>query len=549
MMMNPPFNPDKDTNDVLTKLRDRSWRLENLYFIEDKKGHVTKFKLNPIQKLLLKNLHSRNIILKARQLGMSTFIAMFFLDDSLFRSNRKSAIVADKDASAKNIFAKIEFAWRGIPERFKSTLGLTLETDSASKVKFSNGSEIVVGTTIHSGTYQNLHVSEYGPLCATSPDKAEIIAKSAFPTVPDDPESDSYIFIESTAEGEGNDYWQRCMDAMEAQERALATNTPLHFLEYRFHFFPWWINPEYNADPKGVTVSTSNLAYLIDLQKTLDVTFTPSQLAWYELKSRDIKDRMKEQYPSFPEEAFLTSGNKLFNAEIIKAKLTSDTRPPIEQDNHLSIYAHYKRGHRYALGADVAQGIGRDSSTIVVIDFTKNEIVATYHSNKIDPVAFAHEIMRVGNMYGSCLAAPEANNVGHTTVVTLNEIYSNIYYYELKGYTQDKETERLGWLSNLHTKPRMMYDLADAFQSEETPLICPDPAILREALAYQKDDATTPGIQRPQAAQHTTRHFDLLTAAAIAWQMNAHATITSSIGDMKTKARIFKNRARVKGYA
>lgn len=551
-----PFAADLDTEegidqDTFAKLSDRLWRLEHLYFIEDKKGRVSKFVLNPIQRILLQNLHPRNIVLKARQLGMSTFIAMLFLDESLFRSNRKSAIVADKDASAKNIFSKIDFAWRNIPIRFTQGLGLTLETDSASKMKFSNGSEIVVGTTIHSGTYQNLHISEYGPLCAGSPEKAEIIVKSAFPTVPDD--EDTMIFIESTAEGEGNDFWQRCTDAQADLERAESANRPLHPLQFRFHFFPWWINPEYEVDPASLGgergISSKTTKYCDELEELLNVPISLAKRAWYELKSRDNKDRMKEQYPSFPEEAFLSSGNKLFNSEILKVKLQSETKPPVHVDGDLSIFEHFKRGHRYGLGADVAQGVGRDSSTMAVIDFTENKVVATYHSNRIDPVSFAHEIARVGNMYGTCIVAPEANNVGHTTTVTLLNLYPNIYSYEIKGYLEDKETERIGWLSNVQTKPRMMYDLADALQADESPLIVPDAAILREALAYQKDDALNTTVRMAASSARATRHFDLLIATAIAWQMNVHATSSVGLSSPQTKRRIHENRSREKTFA
>lgn len=547
-----PTSPVKEQEDYsVEKLSDRLWRLSNLYFVENKAGKVVKFQPNFVQSLLLANLHPRNIILKARQLGMSTFIAILFLDESLFRSNRKSAIVADKDTSAKNIFSKMDFAWRNLPPRLKKALGLELVTDSASKMEFSNGSSVTVGTTIHSGTYQNLHLSEYGPLCASSPEKAEVVVKSAFPTVPDI--EDSMIFIESTAEGEGNDFWQRCVDAQEALEKANAKGQSLHPLQYRFHFFPWWINPEYEVDPASLggpqNISSSTQRYCDELEETLGIRIPSNKRAWYDLKQRENKDRMKEQYPSFPEEAFLSSGNKLFNAEILKVKLQQETRAPLHVDGDLSIFAYYQRGHRYALGADVAQGVGRDSSTMAIIDFTTNEVVATYHSNRIDPVSFAHEIARVGNMYGTCLVAPEANNVGHTTTVTLLQIYPNIYSYEIKGYLEDKETERIGWLSNVQTKPRMMYDLADAFQADESPLICPDAAVLREALAYQKDDALNTTVRMASANSRSTRHFDLLIATAIAWQMNAHASTTYGTSDPKTKQKIQSNRSRERTFA
>jgi len=178
---------------LIEKLSDPIWRISNLYWIEDKKGNVVKFKPNFFQALLLKDLHPRNIILKARQLGMSTFIAMLFLDQILFHKNKKAAIVADKLESGKNIFGKIAFAWENFDPRLKEFLKLTLNTDQGSFFEFSNESSIRVGTTIHSGTYQYLHLSELGPLCKESPEKADTVIKSAFPTVADT--EDTLVFI------------------------------------------------------------------------------------------------------------------------------------------------------------------------------------------------------------------------------------------------------------------------------------------------------------------------------------------------------------------
>lgn len=509
----------------MTKISDPVWRLENLYWIEDKNGDVVKFKPNFFQRILLNNLHPRNIILKARQLGMSTFIAMLFLDQILFKKNKKAAIVADKLESGKNIFGKIAFAWENFSPRLKDHLKLEATVEQGSFFEFSNGSSIRVGTTIHSGTYQYLHLSELGPLCKESPEKADMVIKSAFPTVADAP--GTLIFIESTAEGENNEFHVRCEDGIRALEIAKVQNeddpgSALFPYEYRFFFFPWWQSPEYEYEPEvadKVKVRPELRAYFEDLEERLDVKFPQTKRAWYEMKLRAIKDRMQEQYPSYPEEAFLSSGEKLFDVDILRAKLKEDPIDPALLVGDLVIFKPYKRGHRYAVGADVGLGVSRDSSTAAVIDFTTNELVATYKNDQIDPIEFAAELAKIGTIYGGCLIAPESNSFGIATCITLNGIYPHVYTYEIKGYNEVKETMRLGWITNGSTKARMFYEFKDAVQSEVEPLVILDKSVLHEAVAYSKTDLKLTDKEQ----QKMTRHFDLLTASCIAWQMRDHA--------------------------
>lgn len=543
-----PFSTSSIRTDtsLLEKLRDPLWRIQNLYFIEDEKGEIIKFRLNDLQQILLHDLHPRNIILKARQLGMSTFIAILFLDQILFHKNKKAAIVADKLDSGKNIFKKIEFAWENFDPKLKQYLSLECVTDQGSYYEFSNGSSIRVGTTIHSGTYQFLHVSELGPLCKESPEKAEAVIKSAFPTVHDSP--DTLIFIESTAEGENNEFHVRCVEAQRRLEQALAQtpdnpNDTLLPYEYRFFFFPWWKNKKYEYPEemaKKVKLRREVQAYFKDLEKRLDRTFTPGQMAWYEMKKRDLKERMQEQHPSYPEEAFLSSGDKMFDQDILREKLKVEPIEPAQVIGDLAIFRPYKRGHRYAIGGDVGSGMSQDHSTAAVIDFTANEVVATFKSNTTDPIAFAYELAKIGNMYGGCLIAPEANNMGHVTALTLQGIYPHIYCYQIKGYTEVKETMRVGWLTNAATKPRMLYELKEAFESEMEPLCVLDRTIIHEAMAYSKTDISL--TEKEQ--QKMTRHFDLLIATSIAWQMRDHAEVFSDEDNPRLRRRIEERRER-----
>lgn len=527
--------------DVDPRLKDRKWRLENLYKIQTKKAETVPFKLKPQQQKLLTNLHSRNIILKARQLGMSTFIAILFLDTCLFNKNISAAIVADKIENGKNIFKKIAFAWDQFPAPLKQALGLDANTDSTSEMTWNNGSSLKVGTTLHSGTYQCLHISEYGPLCKQSPEKASDVKKSGLPTVPDD---GGLIFIESTAEGEGNDFHLMVLDAMDLQRDIDSEKRhPLLTNEYKFFFFPWFEDEGYEIHNVTIPTPTHLLGYFESLERQLKMKLSQAKRNWYITKEKELKRRMKEQFPSTPEEAFLSTGNKQFDLDILQKKAEREAIDPIDIIDHLHIFAPYKRGHVYGIGADVADGVGEDSSTATVIDFTENEQVATYASNTVDPVTFAGVLADIGNRYGTCLIAPENNRTGHTTCVKLAEFYPNVYQFELKGYSEIKQTIRLGWSTTAATKPRMMGELKTAFEDEAHPLIIRDISILREARLYNREENLIVSQTLNQLV-NMTKHYDKLIATAIAWQLKTEAHgLLGDHSQTRSIRRVHANRA------
>jgi len=519
---------NKDIGTIQETFLDKKWRMNNLYWIKDKKGNSIKLKLNFFQELLLSQRHSRNIVLKARQLGCSTFIVLHFFDECLFSQNTSAAVVADRMENSKMIFAKIDFAWKNLNGDVKDFLGLTAISDSKTVFEWSNGSLLRAETSLHSGTYQFLHLSEYGPLCAMSEEKALHVKKSALPTVDD---ASGEIWIESTGEGEGNDYHKMCVQARtEDDERFQKGITDIHHMQYKLFFLPWFKNPEYETTlPPLAQVSSEITTYCDNLEKTLSISLNKEKRAWYYLKKKELKKVMGEQYPSTFEEAFFSDTTLLFDVDVIKRKIREEAQDTCVDvvDGDIKIFKSYQLGHVYGIGADVADGIGRDSSTAVVIDFTSREVCATYKDNSIDAVSFAHVLAKIGTLYGGCIIAPENARTGHTTCVILNDIYPNIYTYERKGYQDVRVTVQLGWTTSSTSKARMLNELKSSLYSEKDDslnIVCvkqsvalriPDVIILREMMMFGRKDVFFNEAQKIR----TTRHFDLLIATAIAWQM------------------------------
>jgi len=283
---------EQQTYQIKTRLADRTWRLNNLYYIKNKQGEKVLLRLNWAQRKLYKSLWYFNIVLKARQLGFTTFILIYFLDACLFNDNQAAGVIAHTKDDAEDLFTnKVKFAYDNLPDWLKRERPAT--QDSAKKLVFSNGSSFTVGTSLRSGTYQKLLITEYGKVSAKYPEKAKEIKTGALNTV----EAGQQIFVESTAEGKAGEFFQMC----EAARKLLDVGRPLTKLEPKFHFFSWYDNPEYRLNDEDTALTPIPA----DLKKYLDtLPIDKNQKAWYAAKYKIMGDDMKREYPANAKEAF-----------------------------------------------------------------------------------------------------------------------------------------------------------------------------------------------------------------------------------------------------
>lgn len=276
---------------IKTKLKDKLWRLNNLYYIKDKAGKRVKFRLNWAQDSYHHAKHFFNVILKARQLGFSTFTLIDYLDDCLFSSNIAAGVIADTKDNAEDLFKnKVKFAYDNLPDWLKAER--TATQDSARQLVFNNGSSFTIGTSLRSGTYQRLLVSEYGKISAKFPEKAREIKTGALNTV----EAGQRITVESTAEGKTGEFFELCEQARKLKDKPNLTR-----LQPKMHFYAWFDNPEYKlTDEETILTSISK-----EIQTYLEpFNLTQNQIAWYAAKEAIMGDDMRREYPSTAEEAF-----------------------------------------------------------------------------------------------------------------------------------------------------------------------------------------------------------------------------------------------------
>lgn len=193
---------------------------------------------------------------------------------------------------------------------------------------------------------------------------------------------------------------------------------------------------------------------------------------------------------------------------------------PIRIINGHRIYKEYRPDHAYGIGADVAGGVGLDSSASEVIDFSvyPHEHVGSYESNEIKPEAFGAELVSQGERWGEAILGIENNKFDSCISAVRNLEYYNIY----KTQAPDKNilkgtTTTYGWNTNRATKPRMLLDLQKAI--EDGLLVIFDPALKAELRSYTRDDM----LDSEPDPRLVTRHWDKVMALAIAWQMRNHA--------------------------
>lgn len=500
-------------------IKDKMLRLNSLYKIVDKQGKTIVFRPNKPQKYFLENRHNRNIILKSRRLGMTTFGSIDMFDQTLFTKNYRSLMLSYDEDSSKKIFDDIiMYAWNSF--NFKNLY--KVDTNSAKMLKLLFGdkdqtySTVEVKSSGRGGRYDYLHISEFGRICARNPLKAREILAGTIPAIT----PNGIINIESTAEGSDGEFHDMFWDAWDRPE-----NIPLTNKDYKAFFFNWQWDEEEIAQVNE------------QMHEHLPKEFKEYQIKHNEkaLKNKNLKEItnqelvywygkyvecgkkwgvLLENYPTIPEEAFSSSGRKLFDV----MRLSQMEAEGTQESNTVGDWTYYdmpKLGHSYVIGADPSEGIGSDHSAVTILDITKDKfkVVATYKNNMMPPDLFGDELANKGLMYNNAFIVPEKNSMGYATVSRLKDIYPThlIYAEERTDRETDKTTDSLGWRTTGATKPKMMYAMANLVN--EDAIIIPDKTIIHEMRIYDKNE-----IMDNRVDENKTNHFDLLMSLAMAVQ-------------------------------
>lgn len=259
-----------------------------------------------MQSDVLDNLHNRNLILKARQLGMSTFAVLYLLDCVLFTENLSAGIVSYSLEHAQHIFKRIiGHALDTLPQELKALAGIVQR--SAREINFNNGSSLRVDTTLRGGAHPLVLISEFGKTCARNPGKAEEVITGTLQAVP----IHGRVIIESTGEGEEGFFAEMVTEA------ARRGNDNLSPLNYKLFFYNWLEEPSYQLSDTSVRYDYTLTDYFNRIEKETGKTISQNQRNWYAVQSTILGDKIKQEYPSTVSESFLSSSDAFYFAEAI----------------------------------------------------------------------------------------------------------------------------------------------------------------------------------------------------------------------------------------
>lgn len=358
--------------DLIEALGLKWFRLNSLYKIKDKNGRVRRFRPNRAQRQRYLDGHVRDIILKARQLGFTTFEMIDALDDCLFRDNFAAGCICHKLDDAQDIFRnKISFAYQNIEDAWRAILkmiGVRIPAPVSDKggsgaYVFDNGSSIKVSTSYRGGTLQRLHVSEFGKICRQYPHKAQEIVTGAFEAVG----LGNQITLESTAEGREGYFFDYCEAARHLQELGRKPTE----MDFQFHFFPWWQEPAYQLDPEGVVVPQRLLEYFEQLEHKHGIATTRAQQAWYAKKAEVLQDDMQREYPSTPQEAFAQNVEGAYYAsQMTFLRKNKRITAEVQVNPSLPVYTAWDLGMNDTMAIWCAQVVGRE---IHLVDYIEGE--------------------------------------------------------------------------------------------------------------------------------------------------------------------------------
>jgi hypothetical protein len=338
------------------RLANPYWRLNNLYYIVTKQGTKQLFKLNWAQEELFQNIWYCNIILKARQLGISTFVCLLFLDRCLFNSNMSAGIIAHTLEDSQQMFRRVKFAYDSLPEDLKKLI--QADNDTANMLKFSNGSSLRVGTSLRSSTFQYLHISEFGKICSQYPDKAREIITGSLNTLG----VGQYCFIESTAEGREGYFYELCKQA----QANFQSKKELSKLDFKFHFFPWWGQPDYRIG-SPISMGQDMLEYFIFLSGQ-GINLDDEQKNWYALRYSTQQEDMKREFPSTPEECWSVSNAGTYYAKYITEARIEKRICHVPYDETLPVYTAWDLGYNDSTAIWFFQVYGKEIRLIEYLE-------------------------------------------------------------------------------------------------------------------------------------------------------------------------------------
>lgn len=461
--------------------------MEKFMNVVNKNGKLVPFKLNPQQKEVLQNMDKYNIILKSRQLGITTLSCAYSIYLAMTNSNITCLLVSYSIDSATAIFEKLKQLYNDLP----NALRVELIANNKKELKFVNGSRIICATCgskdcARGLTIRYCHISEVG-FCKDNIDKQLLAIEQALTP-------NGKIILESTANG--LNYFSELWNKAERKENM-----------YKPFFFSW-INDKvmFKDEYKMFADKYLELHKKYPTKEELTDTehklrsqgATLEQIVWRRLKiANSSEESFAQEFPSNPIEAFISTGSNIFSPKLIHERLQyiDDIKPITSKPNkmpislvpwlgrELTLWDMPKIGHKYYIGVDTGEGMGQDYSALHVLSADGVQ-VAEFKSNKIKPFQYAEIVNDIGIYFNKALLVVEKASAGHTIVDKLKNDYHYSNMYKYKEYdARGLAKKKVGFVTNPKTKPLMINDFVELFELKQIVINSKD--LLSEMKMFQ----------------------------------------------------------------
>lgn len=285
----------------------------------------------------------------------------------------------------------------------------------------------------------------------------------------------------------------------------------------------WVANANYISDVGVVQDLIDRKGVNVHIVPIFDKNGNPTWKRYTSEKIEQLKANTHDWYGEYMCDPSRT-GDKFFDAERVQKDL-ENARDPESKSGDVRYWGKYQPNHRYGGALDLSDGVGKDSCAGAFFNFATGELIATADDNETAPDLFTYEMVRVGGEFGNCILAPEANNTcGGIAIRVLKEReYPRIYRKEITDTVGNVVSNKLGWYTNSKTKPDMFWEFRKDYNDGFIKIY--DERVLREMKMFNKMDL------KDSRASGVTRHFDLLTAVVIAWQMRDKAEHGEAVKD------------------
>lgn len=517
--------------------------------IINKKGEKVNLVFNEAQlkvdeivnKLKEESKPVRLIILKARQMGLSTYVQARLMWHTVLKKNKTALIVAHTDSSTSSIFEKAKLVYNNLADnirplkRASNSKELIFDIPSDYKGNIDDGlnSRIIVetsgGTNIGRGnTYNYCHLSEFA-FFEKDPKMTLSTILQAIPKV-----GETELFLESTAFGM-NDFQELWADSVAGRNEWTPIFLPWHGMnEYRLPIsnleklaFDIVYN---NVESEDITKDKAiELLEINEYEQNLITLYNVDfeQIKWYRYTlwndCAGNTDLMKQENPSNPEECFLQSGRPVFQTDIIIDRIQQIQNNPIGKrgevifknnkyefnefdKGNLIIYKPPLAGIKYVIGIDTAEGnFHGDADACHVMDTENLEQVAVYHG-RLDIDRFTEDMVKLGYYYNSAMLIPEVN-FDSSIVNTLERLqYPKIYVRQSLDTFTHQYKNKYGFRTDSHNKKMIINSLA--IYVRDSSFLINDVSTLREMLTYVYTKDKKMGAD-------SGKHDDLVMALAL----------------------------------